>query len=207
MNRSTSTKAIFAGGIAAALMAFPSVAQADNQRCERDAQGRYRLAASKIQIRETKIDAELRKAQLRCRNDGTVECLRAAAKTAGLKRQQARMDSTDVEAERQVQLIQCRVGESAVAEPAPGQDNGKQLGAMTGSVPYNGVTLFVDTKAGRVVGQGFQGPVEFRSNPPKFSRAEGYITSSNEFTITRLWDRGGTEVPLDSGVKVPMSQR
>lgn len=206
MNRITSAKAIFAGCMAAAMVAFPNVAHADTQ-CVRDAEGKYKLAASKIRIRETRIDAEYKKGQIRCGQTGTKECYRALTNTAELKRQQAEMDLTDDAADRQARIIQCSVSESAVAEPAPGQDNGKPVGAMTGSVLYNGVTLFVDTKAGRVVGQGFQGPVEFRSNPPKFSRAEGFITGTKEFTITRLWDQGGAEVPVGSGVKVPKSQR
>jgi hypothetical protein len=68
------------------------------------------------------------------------------------------------------------------------EDYGKVLPSMTGEVSYKGTTLKVTTAAGRIVGQGMAGPVDFVSSPKTYSRAEGIISSTGVFTITGLWN-------------------
>jgi hypothetical protein len=80
--------------------------------------------------------------------------------------------------------------ERAKAGPYIGNvdEYGKALPSMTGQVVYHGTTLTVTTPARLSVGQGMEGPVAFTSEPRTYSRAEGIISSSSEFRITRLWD-------------------
>lgn len=76
---------------------------------------------------------------------------------------------------------------------------GAKLPAMFGSTDFNGAKLKVWTAAGRLVGQGFAGPVRLESDPQMYSRAAGYLESSTQFRITSLWDIQGRAVALPPG--------
>jgi hypothetical protein len=84
-------------------------------------------------------------------------------------------------------------------------DYGKRLPAMIGSTSYGGVELTVETRANRVVGEGISGPVTIASNPRKFARAEGYIRTSSEFRITKLWDFNNRQPVYSSVDGIPVS--
>jgi hypothetical protein len=85
-------------------------------------------------------------------------------------------------------LLQGKATENAVQQTTIYEEYGKQLPAMIGTADYKSVTLTVKTARNRQVGQGFSGPVKLVSKPRKFSRAEGFIESSSQFRITKLWD-------------------
>lgn len=119
--------------------------------------------------------------------------------------EQARSDKATAGQQASQSLFHCRVEvKVSGTDKDYNPDYGKSLPAMKGSVPYGGVTLTVKTAKGRLVGQGFQGPVDLISKPRVYSRAEGFIKSQTEFHITRLWDTANQAVPLSGPISVHM---
>ena len=103
------------------------------------------------------------------------------------------------------------VGQNVQTPPAPTPPYNPvyadPLPAMYGATTVNGEKFTLSTVAGRLVGQGYQGPVVGAYGTTAFSKASYTFTSTTQVTITAIWDKSGKPITLNRPVTIDMNPK